>query len=286
MRAGKAGASAFQLMQPRQICSEPADKLLHKMQIYAVIPARYHSTRLPGKPILKKTGKYLVQHVYERASQARTVAKVIVATDDQRVCDAVRSFGGEVIMTSSEHLSGTDRVAEVAENTDAGAYINVQGDEPEILPEMIDAVGELLADPRAGIATLAVRSSDIERFYNPNTVKVVTDLEGFALYFSRSPIPGSKQLDEWAESPAFSFLVHVGIYGYRRDFLMKFAQLPAGRLESLENLEQLRALENGFRIKTGTATHEPTGIDTPEDYERFVRRYSNAEPLMDTNGHQ
>jgi len=244
------------------------------MQIYVVIPARYQSTRLPGKPLLKETGKYLVQHVYERAAAATKISRVIVATDDRRIFEAVQAFGGNAAMTSAEHASGTDRIAEVARafGDDADAYINVQGDEPEIEPAMIDAAAELLADKRADISTLAVRSSDRERFLNPNTVKVVLDGEGFALYFSRSPLPGAKKLGERITAPDFSFLAHVGLYGYRRDFLLTFAEWPRSPLEEIESLEQLRALEHGCRIKVGIAQHEPAGVDTPEDYRRFVER--------------
>ena len=246
------------------------------MRIYAVIPARYQSTRLPGKPLLNDTGKYLVQHVYERAASARTIARVIVATDDRRIFDAVRGFGGDAMMTSPDHPSGTDRVAEVARSVDGDAFINVQGDEPEIEPAMIDAAAELLADNRADISTLAVRSADPQRFLSPNCVKVVTDRNGFALYFSRSPLPGGKKLDERMNSSRFSFLVHVGLYGFRREFLMRFAELPKSHLEELESLEQLRALENGYRIKVGIAEHEPMGVDTPEDYARFVQRWTGG----------
>lgn len=243
------------------------------MRIYAVIPARYHSTRLPGKPLLNETGKYLVQHVYERASEAKSIDRVIVATDDRRIFDAVEGFGGEAMMTSADHATGTDRVAEVARLTDADAFVNVQGDEPEIDPEMIDAAAELLADDRAQVGTLAVRSADRERFFDPNTVKVVTDLDGFALYFSRSPLPGGKRLEEWALTSGFSFLLHVGLYSFRRDFLLRFAQMPKSPLEELESLEQLRALDNGCRIKVGITDREPIGVDTPEDYERFMNNY-------------
>jgi len=166
------------------------------------------------------------------------VQRVIVATDDPRIAHAVRSFGGEAMMTSPDHPTGTDRVAEVARITDADVYVNVQGDEPEIDPEMIDAAARLLADERADIATIAVRSADCSRFFDPNTVKVVTGTEGFALYFSRSPLPGSKTT-----------------------------------LEQTESLEQLRALENGRRIKVALAEIEPIGVDTPDDYTRFVQRY-------------
>jgi 3-deoxy-manno-octulosonate cytidylyltransferase (CMP-KDO synthetase) len=177
------------------------------------------------------------------------------------------------MMTSPDHATGTDRAAEVARRTDADAFINVQGDEPEIDPAVIDAVTALLQDDRADVATMAVRSSDRARFLDPNTVKVVTDREGFALYFSRSPLPGGKKLEQWAGSGAFSFLIHVGLYGFRRDFLMRFAELPGSPLEELESLEQLRALENGYRIKVGIAKEEPVGVDTPDDYRRFVERH-------------
>jgi len=243
------------------------------MRIHAVIPARYQSTRLPGKPLLNETGKYLVQHVYERAAAARSIAGVTVATDDRRIYDAVLSFGGQAMMTSPDHPSGTDRVAEVARWVDADAFINVQGDEPEIDPAMIDAAAGLLADDRAAISTLAVRSADPKRFLDPNCVKVVTDRDGFALYFSRSPLPGGRKLDDRIAAPGFSFLVHVGLYGFRRDFLMRFARLAKSPLEELESLEQLRALENGYRIKLAVVEHEAMGVDTPEDYARFVERW-------------
>jgi len=243
------------------------------MRIYAVIPARYQSTRLPGKPLLNETGRYLVQHVYERAEAARSIDGVIVATDDRRIFNAVLAFGGRAMMTSPDHPSGTDRVAEVARSLDADAFINVQGDEPEIDPTMIDAAAGLLADDRAAISTLAVRSSDPQRFLDPNCVKVVTDREGFALYFSRSPLPGGKKLDARTAAPGFSFLVHLGLYGFRREFLMRFAELGKSALEELESLEQLRALENGYRIKVAVVEHEAMGVDTPEDYARFVERW-------------
>jgi len=243
------------------------------MRIYAVIPARYHSTRLPGKPLLRETGKYLVQHVYERAAAASLVERVIVATDDARIADAVRSFGGEAMMTSPHHPTGTDRVAEVARNTAADVYVNVQGDEPDIDPAMIDAAARLLADDRADIATIAVASTDRKRFFDPHTVKVVTDTEGFALYFSRSPLPGAKDIEQRAAEEGFSFLIHVGLYAFRREFLLQFSELPKTPLEQMESLEQLRALENGRRIKVALASTEPVGVDTPDDYARFLRQY-------------
>lgn len=201
------------------------------------------------------------------------VQRVIVATDDPRIAHAVRSFGGEAMMTSPDHPTGTDRVAEVARVTDADVYVNVQGDEPEIDPSMIDSAARLLADERADIATVAVPSTDRARFFDPNTVKVVTGTEGFALYFSRSPLPGSKTIESWSASSGFSFLVHVGLYAFRREFLLQFSELPKTPLEQMESLEQLRALENGRRIKVALAEIEPIGVDTPDDYTRFVQRY-------------
>jgi len=250
-----------------------ARPLMRPMHIIAVIPARYQSTRLPGKPLLNATGKYLVQHVYERARLARSVGRVIVATDDARIADAVRSFGGEAMLTSPDRASGTDRVAEVARHAPADAYINVQGDEPEIDPAMIDAVAELLREDPADVATLAVHCGDRERYLDPNTVKVVVDRAGHALYFSRSPLPGVKDRAAWMDSSEFGFLAHVGIYGYRRGFLLEITATPPTPLEKLESLEQLRALESGRTICVGIAEHETAGVDTPDDYRRFVERY-------------
>jgi 3-deoxy-manno-octulosonate cytidylyltransferase (CMP-KDO synthetase) len=237
-----------------------------------VIPARYASSRLPGKPLLRETGKYLVQHVYERASRARRASAVIVATDDSRIEAAVKSFGGRVAMTRRDHASGTDRVAEVARDLDADVVVNLQGDEPLIEPATLDSLAELLArDPAADMATVAVPFETVEDYRNPNCVKVVTDNAGRALYFSRSPIPYVRDgAPDLAARPA-RFLLHLGLYAYRKSFLLELAQLPPDPLEKLEKLEQLRVLALGRRILVSTIEEAGLGVDTYEDYERFVR---------------
>jgi 3-deoxy-manno-octulosonate cytidylyltransferase (CMP-KDO synthetase) len=239
-----------------------------------VIPARYASTRLPGKPLLRTTGKYLIQHVYERACQARKASAVIVATDDPRIAAAVRSFGGWVVMTRRDHLSGTDRVAEVARQLDADVIVNLQGDEPLVDPDALDLLPTLLErDPDAAVATLAVPITSREQWHDPNCVKVVCAASGRALYFSRSPIPFVRegQPDFTAVPP--QFLQHLGLYAYRRDFLLHLATLPPEPLEQLEKLEQLRVLGLGRHIHVGVARHAAVGVDTRADYERFVKAY-------------
>ena len=245
------------------------------MKSVVIIPARYASERLPGKPLLKQTGKYLIQHVYERTVQAQRPEAVIVATDDPRIHDAVESFGGRAAMTSPDHRSGTDRIAEVAESLDAEIIVNVQGDEPEIDPAMIDLLVELLEGSDAEMSTLAVASTDPELARSASVVKLVFDRNGYALYFSRSPIPGSKELDDRLTAGQHTFYVHPGLYGYRRDFLLKYSSLPPSTLEQTEALEQLRALDNGYRIKVGVVDHLAVGIDTPEEYQAFVERIAN-----------
>jgi 3-deoxy-manno-octulosonate cytidylyltransferase (CMP-KDO synthetase) len=239
-----------------------------------VIPARFASTRLPGKPLLRQTGKYLIQHVWERACQARRAGTVLVATDDPRIVAAVKSFGGTVVQTRRDHPSGTDRVAEVARGLDADVVVNLQGDEPLIDPSALDLlIDRLQADPEAQMATLATPIRSTEEWHNPNCVKVVCDDRGNALYFSRSPIPfvrdGQPQL---AARPA-RFLLHVGLYAYRRDFLLRLAGLPPAPLERLEKLEQLRALAAGCRMPVGLIDEPSLGVDTYDDYQRFVALY-------------
>jgi 3-deoxy-manno-octulosonate cytidylyltransferase (CMP-KDO synthetase) len=239
-----------------------------------IIPARYGSTRLPGKPLLRETGKYLVQHVYERACQARRAGLVVVATDDPRIAAAVASFGGRVALTRRDHPSGTDRVAEVAGRLDAEVVVNLQGDEPLIAPASLDLLVELLeADPEAEMATLAVPLRSAEDWASPNCVKVVADAAGRALYFSRSPIPFVRdgQPDFAARPPRF--LQHLGLYAYRRDFLLRLAALPPEPLERLEKLEQLRVLARGYAIQVGVVEHAGRGVDTYDDYRRFVEAY-------------
>jgi 3-deoxy-manno-octulosonate cytidylyltransferase (CMP-KDO synthetase) len=241
------------------------------MRAVVVIPARYASTRLPGKPLLRQTGKYLVQHVYERAVRARSAAEVVIATDDSRIVAAVRSFGGRVSLTRRDHPSGTDRVAEVAAGVEADVVVNLQGDEPLVEPAAIDLLVERLAgDAGAVMATLAVPLASVEQWRNPNCVKVVCDAAGRALYFSRSPIPFVRDgQPDFAVRPA-RFLQHLGLYAYRRDFLLELAQRPPHPLEQLEKLEQLRVLALGQAIQVGVIEEPGVGVDTYDDYEKFV----------------
>jgi 3-deoxy-manno-octulosonate cytidylyltransferase (CMP-KDO synthetase) len=247
------------------------------MKTAVVIPARYASVRLPGKPLLRQTGKYLVQHVYERACQARCASTVIVATDDPRIVAAVNGFGGRVVLTRRDHPSGTDRVAEVASRLDADAIINLQGDEPLIDPAALDLLAERLEhDRQANMATLAVPLASQESLHDPNCVKVVCDRSGRALYFSRSPIPFVREgSPNFVARPA-RFLQHLGVYAYRRAFLLELAQLPPDPLEQLEKLEQLRVLARGGVIQVGVIEHAGQGVDTYEDYQRFVRFFQQS----------
>jgi 3-deoxy-manno-octulosonate cytidylyltransferase (CMP-KDO synthetase) len=239
-----------------------------------VIPARYASSRLPGKPLLKQTGKYLVQHVYERACQARRASEVLIATDDSRIAAAVESFDGRVVLTRRDHPSGTDRVAEVARNLDADVIVNLQGDEPLIDPAILDLLPALLErDAEAQMATLAVPISSLEKWQDPNCVKVVCDAAGRALYFSRAPIPFVRDGRPDLTTQPPRFLQHLGLYAYRREFLLRLAELCPDPLEELEKLEQLRVLANGFVIRVGIVRHAAIGIDTRADYEQFVGMY-------------
>lgn len=243
------------------------------MKAIAVIPARYASTRFPAKPLARETGKYLIEHVYEQVSKAKSIAEVIVATDDERIFEAVRSFGGKVAMTREDHRSGTDRVAEVAEHSLADILVNVQGDEPEIQPAAIDAlVGVLKSDTDAQIATLACPFTPDADPADPNAVKVVLNLRNRAIYFSRSLIPYPRDSGGRPEEH-YHWLLHLGIYAYRRAFLLKLASMPPTPLEERERLEQLRVLENGFAIAVRIVEEAPPGIDTPADYAAFVARY-------------
>jgi 3-deoxy-manno-octulosonate cytidylyltransferase (CMP-KDO synthetase) len=244
------------------------------MKTAIVIPARYGSRRLPGKPLLRQTGKYLLQHVYERACQASRASTVVVATDDPRIVAAVESFGGQVVLTRRDHPSGTDRVAEAARRLDADVIVNLQGDEPLVDPAALDLLPQLLErDPEADMATLAVPATSLEQWHDPNCVKVVCDAAGRALYFSRSPIPHVRdgQPDFSAQPPRF--LVHLGLYAYRRPFLFSLAALPPEPLEELEKLEQLRVLALGRRIHVGVVKGAAAGVDTYDDYEWFVQEY-------------
>src|SRR5262245_44212656 len=243
------------------------------MKTAIVIPARYASNRLPGKPLLNATGKYLVQHVYENACRSRA-KDVIVATDDARILNAVHSFGGRAAMPRADHASGTDRVAEVARTLDADVIVNLQGDEPQLDPAVLDVLPELLANDRAAsMATLAVPIRSLEQWRDPNCVKLVRDRKGRALYFSRSPIPFVRDgAPDFTKQPSM-FLQHLGLYAYRREFLLHLATLPPEPLEELEKLEQLRVLALGRHIHVGIVRQAAVGVDTYEDYQRFVQVY-------------
>ena len=238
------------------------------MKFMAIIPARYASTRFPGKPLAVLGGKTVIQRVYEQVSSL--LDEVYVATDDERIFQAVEVFGGRAVMTRSDHKSGTDRIEEAAEKigSQADVIINVQGDEPFIQPSQIKTLMQLFDAPETQIGTLGKRFENIEGVENPNSPKIVTDNRGFALYFSRSPIPfvRGKERSEWLAN--YPFLKHLGIYAYRREVLREVTQLPQGNLEKAESLEQLRWLENGYRIRVGLTDVETVGIDTPEDLKR------------------
>jgi 3-deoxy-manno-octulosonate cytidylyltransferase (CMP-KDO synthetase) len=242
----------------------------------AVIPARFASTRLPGKVLADIHGKPMVQHVYERARRARRVERVVVATDDERVAAAVRGFGGEAVLTSPDHATGTDRMAEVAWEEAAGVIVNVQGDEPLIDPAAIDlAVAGLDGDPGLALATLCIPLLDVAEMLSPSVVKVVSDARGDALYFSRSPIPyvrvaGGGPAEAAAEAVRRGLARrHLGLYAFRREALLRFASLPPVPHEEAEGLEQLRALHHGLRIRVVEFAGEAgPAVDTPEDLER------------------
>lgn len=244
------------------------------MRVAIVIPARYASTRLPAKPLLRETGKYLIQHVYERAMEAKCATDVIVATDDERIFDAVRSFGGRAVMTRADHPSGTDRIAEVAAHLTADVIVNLQGDEPQMDPAGLDVLAGLLTvHADSDMATLAVPITDRDKYFSPNVVKLVCDDHGRALYFSRSPIPMVRdgEPDFTAQPPLF--LQHLGVYAFRRDCLLKIAAARPHPLEQTEKLEQLRMLGTGGTIRVGLVAQAHRGVDTPTDYAEFVRAY-------------
>lgn len=264
------------------------------MTAAVVIPARYHSTRFPGKPLATLKGTPLIQHVYQNASNSKLAQDVIVATDSQKILETVISFGGKAEMTSNKHISGTDRIAEVARSLNYDIIVNVQGDEPLITPAMIDDVITLLEDGQASIGTLAIITTDKNEIFDPNVVKVVFDKAGIALYFSRAPIPYHR--DIWpiqmslrdqrsvcapqqssrgdsiestqCETTGSCCYKHIGIYSYRKESLIRLSELPQSRLEQIEKLEQLRALENNIIIKVKETCSDTIGVDTPEDLER------------------
>ena len=272
-----------------------------KPKIIVCIPARYGSTRFPGKVLAKDTGKFLIQHVYEQARRAKLPDRVIIAADDKRIADAAKSFGAECVMTNPDCPSGTDRIAEAAGGLDFEIVVNLQADEPEIDPTNIDTVAQLLITQNSKLktqnycmATLAADFETKEQIADPNIVKVVVACSvermadnrklktqnsklktncGIAIYFSRSVIPYDRE--QGGIGPVKNYLRHLGIYSYRKDFLLKITKLPQTSLEKLEKLEQLRAVENGFDILVARVKHACPGIDTPDQYAEFVKRYSH-----------
>ena len=235
-------------------------------KVVIVIPARYGSTRLPGKPLVSLSGKPMIQRVYEQAKKAKTAGRVIVATDDQRIVKAVEGFGGEARMTRTDHRTGTERIAEVAAHTEGEVFVNVQGDEPLLDPVAVDtAVNSLLEEPAAAIATVAVLIRTPADIMNPNVVKTVLDFEDHAIYFSRAPIP-------WVRDSAHKMharhLKHLGLYVFQREALLEYPTLPQGELERIEQLEQLRWMENGWKIRVAEVEHDAVSVDVPEDVAR------------------
>jgi 3-deoxy-manno-octulosonate cytidylyltransferase (CMP-KDO synthetase) len=241
------------------------------MAVVAIIPARYASTRFPGKPLALIGGKPMIQHVYENTARTPGLDRVIVATDDERILTAAKSFGAEAMLTSTRHASGTDRLAEVARKIKAEWIVNVQGDLPFVSPKTIlGAVKSLRQNRSIPMGTVRTPIFEQSEWLNPNVVKVVTDKKGFALYFSRAPIPHLRDDDHRARAADGKILGHrhVGIYVYRRDFLLKFARMPETALEKTEKLEQLRALSNGYRIRVADVDEPSIEIDTPEDLQK------------------
>jgi 3-deoxy-manno-octulosonate cytidylyltransferase (CMP-KDO synthetase) len=244
---------------------EVASKL-DPSKVVIVIPARYGSTRLPGKPLVSLAGKPMIQRVFERAKQARTAGRVIVATDDERIVSTVKEFGGEALMTRTDHRTGTERIAEIAYHTDGDIFVNVQGDEPLLDPAAVDtAVNSLLEEPIAAVATVAVLIRTPGDIMDPNVVKTALDFEDNALYFSRAPIPWVR--DSAAKTHA-RHLKHLGLYVFQRDALLEYPTLPQGELERIEQLEQLRWLENGWKIRVTEVEHDAVSVDVPEDVKK------------------
>lgn len=245
-------------------------------KILGVIPARFASSRFPGKALARIASKTMLQHVWERASQARYLTSTVIATDDERIATVARSFGARVRMTRADHPSGTDRVAEAASAEEAQLVVNIQGDEPLIDPTAIDAaILPLAHDPEIVMGTLKKKIEDRREIGDPNVVKVVTDRDGDAIYFSRLPVPFYRG----GEGPAPDYYKHIGLYVYQRDFLLGYSGLPVGPLERAERLEQLRALENGFRIRVVETEYESVGVDTQEDLERVTRLFEATEGI-------
>ena len=238
------------------------------MKFIGILPARYASTRFPGKPLALLGGKPVIQHVYEKV--AAVLEAAYVATDDERIYDVVKSFGGQVVMTRTDHKSGTDRIEEAIEKIGGewDVVVNVQGDEPFVAKSQLDTICHCFDDPTTQIATLGKPFESMEAVQNPNSPKIVVDNMGFAMYFSRSVIPYVRGKEKSSWLTHYPFLKHLGIYAYRKDVLRQVTQLPQSSLEIAESLEQLRWLQNGFKIKVGTTDVETVGIDTPQDLER------------------
>jgi len=243
-------------------------------KVVVVIPARYGSTRLPGKPLVLLAGKPMIQRVYERAKMAERADRVIVATDDERIVKTVEGFGGEARMTRTEHRTGTERVAEVAAHEQGDVFVNVQGDEPLLDPGAIDvAVNALLEEPQASIGTVATPIKTPGDIMDPNVVKVVLDFDGNAIYFSRAPIPWVR---DTASKIQVRHLKHLGLYVFQREALLEYPTLPQGELERIEQLEQLRWLENGWKIRVAEVEHDAVSVDVPEDVARVEKMLGQA----------
>ncbi len=243
------------------------------MKIVVCIPARYGSTRFHGKVLANSTGKFLVQHTWERARLARLPEEVIIAADHAKILEAAKSFDAPCILTSPKHKSGTDRIAEAVAKIGADIVVNLQADEPEINPQSIDYVADLLVkNPDVPMSTLAAEFENKKQIANSNIVKVIIDAFGRAIYFSRAAIPYDRENNGIGETGRY--LRHIGIYAYRKDFLLKFTKLPQSQLEKTEKLEQLRAIENGHTILVGKTKHTGDGIDTKDQYQQFVKRYN------------
>ncbi|MBI1805936.1 MAG: 3-deoxy-manno-octulosonate cytidylyltransferase [Ignavibacteria bacterium] len=250
--------------------------------IVGIIPARYASTRLPAKPLIQLCGKPMIQHVYERAKESRLLDKVIIATDHEKIAEAVKRFNGEVMLTPSGLRSGTDRIAYAAKTlTDTAIVANIQGDEPLIAPQMIDeAVQMLIEDEAVHVGTLVKEIISSEELRNPNIVKVVRDTDGNGIYFSRSPIPYLRDgvnIDQWHTQHLY--YKHIGLYVFRRDFLLKFASWQESTIEKIERLEQLRIIEHGYKIKTSVTTYDSVPVDAPEDVEKIGRLMQQHKPI-------
>lgn len=268
----------FLSVAKQYISSYICPNTLYFMKILAVIPSRYASTRFPGKPLKQIGGKSMVQRVYEQVSKATRVDKVIVATDDIRIYDHILSFNGDVLMTDEKHQNGTERCAEVSETVydDFDVVLNIQGDEPFILPEQIDQLAACFEDETTDIATLIKQTDSTEQLFSPNTAKVIFNTDEKAQYFSRQPIPHLRGVaqEEWAAKKVH--YLHVGIYGYRKDVLRDIIKLPASNLEKLEMLEQLRWLENGYNISVSQTDYQSISVDTPTDLanaENFLKHF-------------